>query len=63
MLNAWNEVAAYVAANAENPRKGYRLGEMTDEAQLKYTVQEFLEWFCASGDLSEFADLLGCLFH
>jgi hypothetical protein len=63
MQRAWDTVAAYVAANAHNPRKGYRLKDLTDEQQLKYAAAEMTELLMAPGNLDELADLFGCLFH
>ena len=63
MKQAWDAVAAYAAANAKNPRKGYRLGELTTDEILAYAACEMFELARAPGDVSEMADLLGCLFH
>lgn len=56
-------MAAYAAANAENPRKGYKLGELTTDEVLAYAACEMFELARAPDDVSELADLLGCLFH
>lgn len=63
MQRIWDEVAAYVAANAHNPRKGYRLGELTDEEVLSYAALEMFELTGSPDDVDELADLLGCLVH
>lgn len=63
MHKAWDTVAAYVAANAHNPGKGYRLKDLTDKQVLRYAAAEMVELLLAPNQMDEMADLLGCLFH
>lgn len=63
MKRAWEEVAAYVANNAHNPRKGYRLRDLSDKEQLHLTVVEMLELVASPDSIDEMADVLACLFH
>lgn len=63
MKRAWDEIDAYVMANARNDRKGYRLRDITDVQLLRYAADEMDELRAAPDDLDELADLFGCLFH
>lgn len=60
---AWNLVGAYVAANAEHVRKGYKLADLDPIDVLRYAGEEMLELCDAPEDQDEMVDLLGCLFH
>ncbi len=62
MQKAWDEIAKLVAANAVH-RKGFTLGQVSDEFILAGAQSELDELKQTPNDPVELSDLLGVLFH
>jgi Protein of unknown function (DUF550) len=60
MERAWGEVGRLDRVNAVH-RKGWRLGDANPVLSLKNAAQELVELAGAPDDITELADLFGCL--
>lgn len=63
MQEAWDKVMEYWKSNAANIRKGYKLGEISNDQLLVHTLEEMMELVRAPDHPDEMADVLSCLFH
>ncbi len=62
MKHAWVQIRYLTEKNARHLKKGWRLGEITPEQELKDAAGEMVELAGDPENVEEFADLLGCLF-
>ncbi len=61
MRGAWVEIVRLTRINATHKRKGWRLGDITPEQELKDAAGEIVELAHCPNEINELADVLGCL--
>jgi hypothetical protein len=61
MRLSWEEIKRLTEANAPHLKKGWRLGDITTETELKDAAGEIVELAHSPDDIDELADVLGCL--